>query len=83
MSSNELTVKDIVADWLQTHGFGGLYDGNECGCSIDDGLFVCDECPDQCHPGYLVEKTEACKSKCEGYEDCFNWCIRAEKPNAQ
>lgn len=34
------TIRDIVTDWLRTHGYDGLCrdlgDGEECGCSLDD-----------------------------------------------
>jgi len=35
-----MTVKEIVADWLEKHGYDGLAH-NECGCALDD-LMPCD-----------------------------------------
>ena len=43
-----MKVKEILAEWLENHGYDGLYDHHkECCCSIDD-LMPCEDCPDQC-----------------------------------
>jgi len=37
------TIKEIVIDWLEGHGYDGLCDpGNECGCPVF-ALMPCDE----------------------------------------
>jgi len=42
----------IVSEYLQAHGYEGLYQAGECACLLD-GLFPCD-CPGlDCKPGYL------------------------------
>jgi len=38
---SEMTVKEIVADWLKEHGCDGLC-GEECGCDFED-FRPCDE----------------------------------------
>jgi hypothetical protein len=43
-----MTIKDIVKEWLDKHGYDGLYT-IECGCFLDD-LMPCDT-PDRCKPG--------------------------------
>jgi len=49
----EITVKEIVREYLVAHGFDGLYsDVGECGCSLDD-LMACDMAgTGDCKPGY-------------------------------
>ena len=40
-------VRDMLADWLRSHGYDGLYwqsDGEECGCCIAD-LAPCEDGP--------------------------------------
>lgn len=51
-----MTVREIIADWLKSHGYDGLYwdsDSDEgCGCAIDD-LAPCDNINlERCHAGY-------------------------------
>ena len=43
--------KEIIIDWLKSHGFDGLYlpDG-DCGCIVDD-LVPCDSDPCFCEAG--------------------------------
>ena len=48
---SELTVRDILRQWLEANGYGGLYDDNECGCAVDN-LIPCDGPCYPCHPGY-------------------------------
>lgn len=43
----EKTTKDMVRDWLTAHGYDGLYDGDECGCSVDD-LAPCEQMGQDC-----------------------------------
>ena len=49
-----MTVKDIVVEYLQTHGYDGLFSEDECACLKDD-LMPCDD-PNmwECCPGYKV-----------------------------
>jgi hypothetical protein len=42
------TVRDIVIEWLNMHGYDGLRN-EDCDCGIDD-LFSCESCPDNCMP---------------------------------
>ncbi len=49
---SELTVRDILKQWLEANGYGGLYDDNECGCAVDN-LIPCDGPCYPCHPGYI------------------------------
>lgn len=48
-------VKDIVAEFLEAHGYDGLFDAdNDCACSLDD-LFPCGEGSlIYCQPGYKI-----------------------------
>jgi len=46
-----MNVKEIVKDWLKTHGYDGLYT-DDCGCLIDD-LMPCSGygCIETCEAG--------------------------------
>ena len=47
-----MDVRSIVKDWLETHGYGGLYESDfECGCELDD-LMPCDNPLQECCAGY-------------------------------
>lgn len=47
------TVKEIIKEYLEKNGYGGLYgaDCHDCACSLDD-LMTCDEPGVDCTPGY-------------------------------
>ena len=52
----KITVRDIlhsaVEEYLKTHGYDGLYDGEACGCHLGD-LFPCGgDCITDCMPGF-------------------------------
>jgi hypothetical protein len=57
-----MTIREIVADWLKSHGYDGLYCGevgDECGCHLDDFAPCGNQYngpdwnrPDSCVPGY-------------------------------
>ena len=72
------TVREIVADWLKEHGYGGLCSGkgcDPCGCSLDD-LAPCGGVADECQPAYrnvCDPKPDECDG-CEGVKggDCFS-----------
>jgi len=47
-----MKVKQIVAEYLQTHGFDGLVNKDaECGCDLAQ-LIACEGPCDDCEPGY-------------------------------
>lgn len=48
-----MTVKEILKEWLLSHGYEGLC-GDQCGCDIDD-LILCDGTTiENCIPGHKV-----------------------------
>jgi len=49
-----MNIRDIVTEYLNTHGFDGLYYSAECACKKDD-LMPCsgDVFANDCQPGYL------------------------------
>ncbi len=50
--SEEKTVREIVQEWLEDHGYDGLVaDGGVCGC-LTDNLIPCDEPCETCIAGY-------------------------------
>ena len=64
-----MNVEQIVADWLTTHGYDGLYD-EDCGCCLDDLRPCSGEGAGQCKAGYKVP----CEEGDEG------WIIGPDKP---
>jgi len=55
MKKDQISVKQIVRQYLGRHGYDGLYsDLLECGCALND-LMPCDSNPDDCLPGYKVD----------------------------
>lgn len=48
------TVDNIILEYLEANGYGGLYNDAECACKIDD-LVSCGEMAGSCTPGYLVD----------------------------
>lgn len=46
-----ITAKQIIKEYLEEHGYDGLWDGDECGCPVDD-LMPCESCPDMCEAGW-------------------------------
>jgi len=50
--AEELTVCDILKQWLKDHGHDGLIGPEgECGCGLDD-LIPCEDAFDGCCPAY-------------------------------
>lgn len=47
-----MTLKEIVAEYLKTNGYDGLFNG-DCACLVDD-LLPCEHQCDDCIPGYKV-----------------------------
>ena len=45
-------VRTIIEDWLQTHGYDGLYAPGECACKIGD-LVPCSEPFESCRAGHV------------------------------
>ena len=78
-----ITVKDIVKDWLKTHGYDGLLDDDGCGCTLDDF----------CPCGTLCDGTPAYKwpclrTTCPNPDECEgghlgDHCLRPEKPEGK
>jgi hypothetical protein len=61
-----MNCKEIIIEYLKTHGFDGLCNPyGECGCGIDD-LIPCECDISECSPAYKRE----CSGKCCNYLDC-------------
>jgi len=57
-------LKEIIADWLKEHGYGGLLHADTCcGCATDD-LMTCGEPSPWCEPGYAGEGSCECGGDC-------------------
>ena len=67
-----MNIKDILLEYLETNGYGGLFETGECGCMLDD-LMHCDA-PMDCEPGYICEDT-----KCGKFEKCETVICRWKK----
>jgi len=70
INTNTPTVREIIAEWLQEHGFDGLYSEDCCACQLSD-LMPCVGATDDCKPGYT--------SPCTCGQDC-EFHINATKP---
>ncbi len=64
-----MDLRTLTADWLETHGYDGLWDdgypGESCGCFRLD-LMPCDRPSQLCQPGYaqVVEGPDG--ESCDG-----------------
>ena len=71
--ADEATVKTMVREWLEAHGYDGLY-GGDCGCRVGD-LAPCQcfsECfGEDCRPGYRI----GCEPSECGMIDVGSYCI--------
>lgn len=72
------SIHQMIATYLEEHGFNGLTDGYECGCEAKD-LCPCDE-PNvhECKAGYKVACTPECDEDHEYIEG--GWHIQLVKP---
>ena len=71
-----MTCKDIVVEYLKTHGYDGLGLPGECACLLED-LWPCTDVTwNDCEPGY---KMAASAEMLEEYPDC-DWMVGPEKP---
>lgn len=49
------TVREIVRNYLESHGFDGLCNpGLGCSCSLDEYTCVCSDMQESCFGGYAV-----------------------------
>ncbi len=65
-----MTVEIIILDYLQTNGYGGLYNDEGCGCGISY-FMPCDNQLDDirdCKPGYRVKNKDG------------NWITQSDPP---
>ena len=70
----EMTVHEIILEYLEEHGFDGLCT-NECGCSIDDlAPCCCSECVMDCVPARKISVTEAIILGME-FDDYCEWIM--------
>ena len=58
-----MTIKEIIKQYLEEHGYDGLYSCCvDCACSLDE-LFGCEYPQPDCTPGYMIPapKDSGCK----------------------
>ena len=73
-----MNVREIVINWLQEHGYDGLY-CEDCGCGVDD-LAPCAELPMfDCNAGYRWSREQVLAKY--GFDGC-TFAILAGKPAA-
>ena len=59
------TVIEIVAEYLEANGYGGLFHNGDCGCELND-LAPCCEALTDCEAGYRVVGCDAqCGQGCD------------------
>jgi len=74
-----VTVKEIVSEYLKTHGFGGLQN-DDCGC-FDNDLMPCDSACEGCEASYKVPAhCETCETGCDNRDDKPKFCLTNIKP---
>ena len=61
----EMTVREIVINWLKAHECDGLC-GDECGCDLED-FRPCDDPPRDC----VAAVKGPTPPEFEGYRDCW------------
>ncbi len=75
-----MSVRDIIAEWLKAHGYGGLTN-DECGCDISD-LMPCDEDCSYCAPAYRhpcqSSDCDECQAECDGWQE--GRCLYSREP---
>ena len=72
--SNDMSVRDIVKEFLTKNGYDGLcYDG--CGCPKDD-LMLCGGKQGLCLPAYLHTIKDC--ADCEDKEYCYDYSVTGE-----
>lgn len=71
------TVVEIVAEWLNTNGYDGLFREEQCAC-LKENLAPCDEIENDCRAGYK----HACNSSDSGYgfRVGSERCLEAQQP---
>ena len=50
-----MDVLEIIEEYLEVHGYDGLYEPGECACKSGD-LAPCGNIGHSCQPGYLIDK---------------------------
>jgi len=51
----KMVVREIIAEWLQEHGYDGLFNTeSECACLIED-FFECGYAAPDCEAGYMTK----------------------------
>ena len=75
------TVLTIVRDYLEAHGYDGLY-GEYCACLSGDDMAPCGELSYNCAPGFrhAFDAEDAVCVECVDLEqnEC-DYCVRAER----
>lgn len=74
-----MDVGDIIKEYLEKNNFYGLFQSDECSCTVDD-LFPCGNVQADCIPGIRL-KCKGCKNEEEcphgidkdGYDFCIGY----------
>ena len=48
------TVQELTAQWLKDNGYDGLYNDDDCGCTLDD-FVPCGHLDSECRAGHVVK----------------------------
>lgn len=73
------SIKSIIKDYLDKHNYDGLYNERvECFCHKDDDLFLCEDAPVDCKPGYS-HNCSSCRTRCSAHCSAhIDKCIKGE-----
>lgn len=76
---NEMSVKDMVVECLDCHGFDGLYNEAGCGCMLED-LAPCDEMSQNCEAAYRFDCQRCAKRPaCDLADEEQPWLMAPNK----
>lgn len=79
MSVEEMTVVDIVDEWLNFNGYDGLCNEGGCGCRLDD-LAPCKEMIKNCEAAFLFDCSRCAKRpSCDIADEEQPWLMSASK----
>lgn len=79
---NDMTVKEIVEEWLEGYGYGGLFNecgDPSCGCILGD-LMLCSGDQSTCEPAYAFFCSRCAKKKeCDRRSEECEWMTSPSK----
>lgn len=80
LGGGAMNVREIVKEWLEAHGYDGLYCGDSCCCENSRLLLYCHEECGKCVPGYKARCTLKCEHRYWRHSEPYgSWHIQGER----